>query len=76
LSPYAALPPLIIQGQEVVVHEGTGAMRAYEAMLYGLEKDNPTVKAQWRDLLRQYCRLDTLAMVMLWLHWSEVDRLP
>jgi hypothetical protein len=30
LSPYQALPPLVIQGEEVVVAEGTGAMRADE----------------------------------------------
>ena len=69
VSPYAALPTLEIQGQPVAVAEGTGAMRAYEAMMYGLEKDNPSVKQTWQRLLQQYCRLDTAAMVMLWRHW-------
>lgn len=70
LSPYQSLPPLKIQGEEVVIADGTGAMRAYEAMLYGLEKDDPTIRKQWKQLLLQYCKLDTLAMVMLWQHWS------
>jgi hypothetical protein len=71
LSPYASLPPLEIQGQPVVVAEGTGAMRAYEAMMYGLEWEDTDVRARWKQLLLQYCKLDTLAMVMLWQHWSQ-----
>ena len=70
LSPYAALPPLEIGGRTVLVAEGTGAIRAYEAMIYGVERDDASVKAQWRDLLRQYCRLDTLAMVWIWRQWN------
>jgi hypothetical protein len=72
LSPYAALPPLEIDGRTVVVAEGTGAIRAYEAMMYGLERDDPETRSRWRDLLRQYCRLDTLAMVWIWRHWRTV----
>jgi hypothetical protein len=40
------------------------------AMMYGFERDDSETKARWRDLLRQYCRLDTLAMVWIWRHWS------
>jgi hypothetical protein len=72
LSPYAALPPLEIDGRTVVVAEGTGAIRAYEAMMYGAERDDPETRSRWRDLLRQYCRLDTLAMVWIWRHWDTV----
>ena len=72
LSPYASLPPLEIGGRPVVVAEGTGAIRAYEAMLYGVERENAGAKMQWRDLLRQYCRLDTLAMVWIWHHWTSL----
>ena len=74
LSPYQALPPLEIQGKPVVIAEGTGAMRAYEAMLYGLEKNDPETRHRWRELLLQYCKLDTLAMVMLWDHWVRITR--
>jgi hypothetical protein len=70
LSPYASLPPLEIGGRPVVVAEGTGAIRAYEAMMYGVERGDAETKVRWRDLLRQYCRLDTLAMVWIWRHWS------
>jgi hypothetical protein len=27
---------------------------------------------RWRQLLRQYCTLDTLAMVMVWWHWRQL----
>ena len=71
LSPYASLPPLKINGRPVAVAEGTGAIRAYEAMMYGVESADSVTKAQWCDLLRQYCRLDTLAMVWIWRHWNR-----
>ena len=71
LSPYQALPPLTIQGEEVVVAEGTGAIRAYEAMMVGFEKNDKQVRLQWRDLLLQYCKLDTTSMLMVWRHWNR-----
>ena len=74
-SPYASLPPLTINGKDVVVAEGTGAIRAYEAMMFGVERDDSLKVEAWKRLLLQYCRLDTLAMVMVWKHWSEqVDK--
>jgi len=54
-----------------VVREGTGAMRAYQEMLYGLSRNDESRKEQWRRLLLQYCELDTAAMVMVWMHWLE-----
>jgi hypothetical protein len=69
LGPYAALPPLEINGVPQVVAEGTGAVRAYFAMVYGVERDDPETKSRWRRLLLDYCRLDTLAMVLVWEHW-------
>jgi hypothetical protein len=71
LGPYAALPPLEINGKSQSVVEGTGAVRAYEAMMYGAERDEPGTKAAWERLLRQYCALDTLAMVLIWEHWGR-----
>ena len=71
LSPYAALPRLEINGKPVVIAEGTGAIRAYEAMLYGIERHDPAIRVTWKNLLLQYCKLDTLAMVMVWKHWQQ-----
>jgi hypothetical protein len=72
VDPYEALPPVEIAGQPVVVSEGTGAMLAYQEMLYGMSRDDPAARARYRDLLRQYCRLDTAAMVMIWQHWCRI----
>lgn len=71
LSPYETLPSLQIAGVPVVVVEGTGAIRAYEAMVYGVERNDPSTLEAWKSLLLQYCKLDTLAMVMVWKHWTE-----
>jgi hypothetical protein len=45
-------------------------MRAYQEMLYGLAKYDEDVKEKWKTLLLQYCKLDTAAMVIVWLHWE------
>lgn len=72
LSPYKALPPIEIDGQPVAIAEGTGAIRAYQAMMYGLERNDEETKEKWRRLLLQYCELDTLAMVMVWWRWCRL----
>ena len=72
LSPYKSLPPLEIDGKLVEVAEGTGAIRAYEAMVYGLEKEDVKAKEKWKRLLLQYCKLDTLSMIFVWQHWKKL----
>jgi hypothetical protein len=72
LSPYKTLSPLEIGGSLVAVAEGTGAIRAYEAMVYGLEKEDAETKEKWKRLLLQYCKLDTLSMVFIWQHWKRL----
>ncbi|MDP1713704.1 MAG: DUF2779 domain-containing protein [Anaerolineales bacterium] len=71
LSPHKSLPPLVIDGKDVFVNEGTGAITAYQSMLYGSQKSNMSAREQWKRLLLQYCELDTLAMVMIFSHWKE-----
>jgi hypothetical protein len=71
VDPYQALPPSRIAGAERVVREGTGAMRAYDAMMYGPDRGNAAVVEQWARLLRQYCELDTLSMVLILEHWRR-----
>lgn len=72
LDPYRTLPPVEIAGRMQDVHEGTGAMRAYQEMMYGAEKHDPAVNAKWAGLLRQYCALDTLSMVLILEHWRRL----
>jgi hypothetical protein len=76
LNPYETLQRLPFgnpdqeEEDEKVVTEGTGAMRAYQEMLYGVSRHDEALKEQWRRLLLQYCELDTAAMVMVWMHWN------
>lgn len=74
VSPYRALHPVTIGGRDISVIEGLGAIAAYYQMMERTAA-NATLEAErWRALLLQYCELDTLAMVMVWLHWQELTR--
>jgi hypothetical protein len=76
LNPYDVLPQLQIGDRIQVVNEGAGAMLAYQDLMYGEVRDlshaDPTVRSQWKELLYQYCRLDTMAMVIIWTHWQKL----
>jgi hypothetical protein len=74
-DPYDALPTLEIAGVLQDVSEGTGAMRAYEAMMYGAEKNDEAAKEAWRTLLLRYCKLDTLSMVLIFEYWRRTTGL-
>lgn len=71
LGPYEAMPSVVIGETTLDVADGTGAMRAYQAMLYGDPTDRERHGAHWAELLRRYCKLDTLAMVLIWEHWRR-----
>jgi hypothetical protein len=49
-------------------------MRAYQEMLYGRERDNPRARTDRSDALLEYCKLDTMAMVMIWRHWQWLSK--
>jgi hypothetical protein len=70
-DPYASLPPIEINGIVQEVHEGTGAMRAYQEMMYGVNKQDIGARDKWASLLKQYCALDTLSMVLILGHWRR-----
>lgn len=72
LGPYDAMPAVIVGDTTLNVADGTGAMRAYQAMLYGDPVDRERHAAQWAELLLRYCKLDTLAMVLIWEHWGRL----
>ena len=69
-DPYKNLPSIDILEHAETVNEGTGAMRAYEDMLFGKAKEDKTLKAAYEIALRNYCKLDTLAMLIIWEHWK------
>lgn len=70
-GPYESLPPITVGGVDLEVFEGTGAVKAYQAMRYGEERHHPDLVAAYRELLLRYCKLDTLAMVLIWDHWRR-----
>jgi hypothetical protein len=82
-DPYDLLKPLEIYEEaerlaeasddEVHVYEGTGAMRAYEDLMIGLNKGNEEIKQKYKEALLRYCKLDTLAMVIIWEYWGNVS---
>lgn len=82
INPYKLLPAIQLnpdsygedEEEDYTVNEGTGAMRAYQDMLYGLAKNSPAKKELLREALRIYCKLDTLAMVVIWEHWRGAGR--
>jgi hypothetical protein len=72
-SPYAALPPLQVGARSLSVADGTGAILAYYSMMERAAAGATLEVERWRQLLRQYCKLDTLAMVMVWWHWRGIS---
>jgi hypothetical protein len=51
------------------VNEGGMAMRAYLDMLYGRYRNDAQRREALATALKRYCKLDTLAMVIIWEHW-------
>lgn len=74
MNPYDILPEVAIEfdGQKIKVKDGSGAMKAYQDMVYGLNRNNNEVKEKYKKALLDYCRLDTLAMVIIWEHWMQL----
>lgn len=72
VNPYKNLPPVELLESAEAVNEGTGAMRAYEDMLFGLNKNKEDIKQAYAQALLRYCKLDTLAMVIIWEHWKTL----
>lgn len=70
LDPYKTLPALPFGGDEAgvdAVREGVGTVRVYQDLVFAPDPA-PEEQASRRQLLLQYCRLDTAAMVMIWRH--------
>ncbi len=67
-NPYHALDRGQFTDRELVIKEGMEAALAYQEINFGTEQGNPL----WGKLLEQYCRLDTIGMVVVWLHWQKL----
>jgi len=70
INPYLLLPPLSIY-KDVKIKDGTGAMLAYDEMLFGVHKGDDELMKEFKAALLRYCKLDTLAMVIIWEHWNQ-----
>jgi hypothetical protein len=69
-SPYDLLPVIEVD-ESTTVKDGTGAVRAYQDMMFGRYKNDAVLKDKLKDALLQYCRLDTLAMVIILEYWRS-----
>ena len=78
LEPYETLDPLPFGENRTeeaeAVRQGTAAIRTYQEMMYGLRRSDPTFRQAMKQLLLNYCKLDTAAMVMIWMHWIGASR--
>ncbi len=74
-NPYNLLPRVCLFEEAERVQDGTGAMRAYEDLMFGLSKGNARAKNDISKALLRYCKLDTLAMVIIWEHWISKAQL-
>jgi hypothetical protein len=75
VDPYKLLEERIVEDTKsftIKVRNGGDAMVAYREMLYGLSRDNNQAKEAYVEALKKYCKLDTLAMVVIWFHWNDL----
>jgi hypothetical protein len=70
MDPYGQLPTLeVYEEAEKTLNDGGGAMSAYQDILFGLRKNDQEALEAYKKGLLNYCKLDTLAMVIIWEHW-------
>ena len=72
IDPYKLLPKIEIYDAAESIQDGTGAMRAYEDIMFGLRKGDIDALEKYKTALLRYCKLDTLAMVIIWKYWAEI----
>lgn len=75
INPYNLLPPFEIIDKAEHIKDGSGAMRGYQDMLYGKHSKDPAKHELYKKALLKYCKLDTLAMVVIWEHWNSLNLL-
>jgi len=75
VDPYKLLEERIVEDTKsllIKVRNGGDAMVAYREMLYGISRGNNQAKEAYAEALKKYCKLDTLAMVVIWYHWNDL----
>ncbi|MBU1101423.1 MAG: DUF2779 domain-containing protein [Bacteroidetes bacterium] len=71
INPYNMLPKIEIYERAENVKDGTGAMQAYSDLLFGVSRGDEIAKNKYKEALLRYCKLDTLAMVIIWEYWRS-----
>ena len=66
------MPTINIYEKSEQVNEGTGAMRAYGELMFGVKNGNIEAMTKYKDALLKYCKLDTLSMVIIWEYWNGI----
>jgi hypothetical protein len=77
IDPYKLLEERIVEDTKslsIKVRNGGDAMVAYREMLYGVSRENQEAKMAYAAALKKYCKLDTLAMVVIWFHWHDLSQ--
>lgn len=70
INPYDNLSSVIEDMEtEELVEDGTDAMKAYYEIMYGSLSEDQTKKDAVKRNLLKYCRLDSMAMVIIWKYW-------
>jgi hypothetical protein len=75
LDPYLLLEKKISKeanDYHAKVKNGSDAMIAYREMLYGESRNDQNAKDAINGALKKYCKLDTLAMLIIWEHWQDM----
>jgi len=54
---------------EELVEDGTSAMKAYYEIMFGSLSEDQTKRNTVKQNLLKYCKLDSLAMVIIWKYW-------
>ena len=75
LNPYDTLDKVEIMEQSESIKEGTAAIIGYQKYLIALKNGEKEVAHKWATLLLQYCKLDTMAMVIVWKHWLNLHEI-
>lgn len=61
-----------IEFQSEDVKGGTGAMRAFYRIRFD-DSISKEYKEELKHRLLEYCKLDTMAMVIIWLYWKKIN---
>lgn len=73
LNPYYELPPFELFDKAEQIKDGGGAMSAYQDLLFGIHMGDHETNEKYKQGLLNYCKLDTLAMVIIWEHWNYLN---